>query len=70
MRVAHAIRNRYVEYKSALGLDTAGPAAPEATPPVAADLAHRVTPPTLAVVAREARDLKAEPVSIGELFGD
>jgi hypothetical protein len=70
MRVARAIRDRYVEYKGALGLEASTGGAAEAAPPVAADLARRVTPPTLAAVAREARDLKAEPVSIGELFGD
>lgn len=61
-RVAKAIRDRYREYKAALGLDTE--TAPGGTSFDAAQ------PPTFAAVAASSRHLDPTPVTAGELFGD
>ena len=71
MRVARAIRDRYTEYKAALGLDTAGaPTADGAPAEMIREVAQRPHPPTLAAVAAEARGLEGTPVTIGELFSN
>jgi hypothetical protein len=69
MRVAKAIRDRYREYKAALGLEEAAPGGTSFGPPEeVARMAAR--PPTLAEVASAARHLDARPVTAGELFAD
>ena len=73
VRVAKAIRDRFQEYKSALGLGTE--AAPGGTSfgeiPTATEVARAAAhPPTLATVAAQARHIDPSPVTAGELFGD
>ena len=66
IRVAKAIRDRYREYKGALGLE-AGEGAGETS--FGGPMMGR-KPPTLASVAGTAESLDATPVTVGELFGD
>ncbi len=72
-RVAKAIRDRFTEYKAALGLatETAAGGTAFGTVPTAAEVARAAaSPPTMASVAAAARHLDATPVTIGELFGE
>jgi hypothetical protein len=73
IRVAKAIRDRYREYKAALGLEQAG--APDgATTGLSChddqQMCERCQPPTMAEVAIMAQHLDAAPVTVSELFGD
>jgi hypothetical protein len=66
IRVAKAIRDRYREYKDALGMEAAAGGGETS---FGGPLPGR-KPPTLASVASTAEALDPTPVTVGELFGD